>query len=185
MEKQLLSDLTQEDESTIQALLEELCQLLNPGLALLRSNAYSTWYDRDTYQPPKVGNANFMRRDIGEYIMSALDVLYGSGTDGDAYLWSSYFDKNYGSNNVELMTKLGTYSKAAESIITLKWRGWISLAARHHLSFENGSETIEAIDIRVDALESVFSKYEKMSVWAYRSRMLEYLRGELDSWHGI
>lgn len=176
METKLLSYLTTQDEQTIQALLEELFYLNNPTIP----NSCSEWYNGREYTPPKNEYCDHMRPDIGNLIMSAIDVLYGTNNAGDSVTWLAVLENRYGAENVEPMTKIGSYNKVTDSASHLKWYGWFSYYLNRGFPIFRGAETIEAINIRVDALEAIFSKYEKMTTWAYYCRMLERLQGKWD-----
>lgn len=147
-----LTKLTPEDRSTLAELRSELLRI---NLNLLGNN--SPPYPRD--KPVKV-HSQYMSPDIGDYIISAIDFLYGSGDDGTGYSWRNLFWERYGEQSVEHLTPAGKPVAVTGYRNEFKYSSFRSWSCPERLqTVYRHTETIEAINLRIDAVEKILSKY--------------------------
>lgn len=161
-----LTELTPEDRST----LIELSYELSVANFNTPRTTYSTLEVIERKLPSKP-HSGYMYPDIGNYIMSAIDFLYGSGDNGTGYSWLNLFWERYGEQSVEHLTPIGKPVAVTGYRNELKYTNFGNYSC---LDRQNGAfrytETIEAINLRIDAVEKILSKYSPEIVEYQRFR---------------
>lgn len=159
-----LTEVTPEDDSTIVELALDI-------IAMKHNALFEADYPISNREKRIPKNCNDMSSDIGNLIMSAVDLLYGSGDNGTGYSWRNLFWERYGEQNVEHLTPIGKPVAVTGYRNELKYSGInnYSCTARR-IRVHRYTETFEAINLRIDAVEKILSKYSDECVTSERIR---------------